>query len=127
MKSTYRVEDYGRLYIHEIVRWHGITLSITSDRGSQFTSHILRSFKKILGTHEKFSTAFHPDTDGQAERTIHTLGDMLTPCVIDFRGSWDDHLPLKDFSYNNSSHSSIAMAPFEALYGRRCRSPIEWF
>ena len=75
----------------------------------------------------KLSTAFHPQTDGQAERTIQTLEDMLRECVIDFRGNWDDHLPLIEFSYNNSYHSSIGMAPFEALYGRRCRSPVGWF
>ena len=75
----------------------------------------------------KISTAFHPQTDGQAERTIQTLEDMLRACVIDFRGNWDDHLPLIEFSYNNSYHSSIGMAPFEALYGRRCRSPVGWF
>ncbi|XP_060170518.1 uncharacterized protein LOC132601455 [Lycium barbarum] len=66
-------------------------------------------------------------TDGQAERTIQTLEDMLRACVLDFKGNWDDHLPLFEFSYNNSYHSSIHMAPFEALYGRRCRSPIRWF
>ena len=75
----------------------------------------------------KLSTAFHPQTDGQAERTIQTLEDMLRACVIDFKGNWDDHLPLIEFSYNNSYHSSIAMAPFEALYGRRCRSTVGWF
>ncbi|KAH0729411.1 hypothetical protein KY289_000599 [Solanum tuberosum] len=66
-------------------------------------------------------------TNGQAERTIHTLEDMLRACVIDFKGSWDDHLRLIEFAYNNSYHSSIQMAPYEALYGRRCRSPIRWF
>ena len=65
--------------------------------------------------------------DGQAERTIQTLEDILIACVIDFKGSWDDHLPMIEFAYNNSYHSSIAMAPFEALYGRRCRSPVGWF
>ncbi|XP_019244332.1 PREDICTED: uncharacterized protein LOC109224199 [Nicotiana attenuata] len=66
-------------------------------------------------------------TDGQAERTIQTLEDMLRACVLDFKGNWDDHLPLIEFAYNNSFHASIQMAPFEALYGRRCRSPIGWF
>ncbi|CAN4106287.1 unnamed protein product [Withania somnifera] len=66
-------------------------------------------------------------TDGQAERTIQTLEDMLRACVLDFKGSWDDHLPLIEFAYNNSYHSSIKMAPYEALYGRKCRSPIGWF
>ena len=75
----------------------------------------------------KLSTIFHPQTDGQAERTIQTLEDMLRACVLEFQGSWDDHLPLIEFAYNNSYHSSIEMAPFEALYGRRCRSPVGWF
>ncbi|GKB99450.1 putative reverse transcriptase domain-containing protein [Tanacetum coccineum] len=70
------------------------------------------------------STAYHPQTDGQSERTIQTLEDMLRACVIDFGGNWDVHLPLVEFSYNNSYHLSIRCAPFEALYGRKCRSPV---
>ena len=70
------------------------------------------------------STAYHPQTDGKNERTIHTLEDMLRVCVIDFIGSWDTHLLLAEFSYNNSYYSSIRCAAFEALYGRKCRSPI---
>ena len=73
-----------------------------------------------------FSTAYHPQTDGQSERTIQTLEDMLRACVLDFGGSWDAYLPLAEFSYNNSHHSSIGMPPFELLYGRRCRTPICW-
>ncbi|GJW37115.1 putative reverse transcriptase domain-containing protein [Tanacetum coccineum] len=72
------------------------------------------------------STAYHPQTDGQSERTIQTLEDMLRACVIDFGGSWDVHLPLAEFFYNNSYHSSIRCAPFEALYGRKCKSPVLW-
>ncbi|GKC32712.1 putative reverse transcriptase domain-containing protein [Tanacetum coccineum] len=72
------------------------------------------------------STAYDPQTDGQSEHTIQTLEDMLKACVLDFRGSWDIHLPLVEFSYNNSYHSSVRCAPFEALYGRKCRSPILW-
>ena len=75
----------------------------------------------------KFSTAFHSQNNGQAERTIQTLEEMLRACVIDFKGSWDDHLPLIEFSYNNSYHSNIGMAPFEALCGERCRSPVDFF
>ena len=80
-----------------------------------------------LGTRLDLSTAFHPQTDGQSERTIQVLEDMLRACVIEFGGQWDSFLPLAEFSYNNSYHSSIDMALFEALYGRRCRSPICWF
>ncbi|GKA07161.1 putative reverse transcriptase domain-containing protein [Tanacetum coccineum] len=75
---------------------------------------------------DDLSTAYHPQTDGQSERTIQTLEDMLRACVIDFSGSWDVHLPLAEFSYNNSYHSSILCAPFEALYGRKCRSHVLW-
>ncbi|GKE72334.1 putative reverse transcriptase domain-containing protein [Tanacetum coccineum] len=72
------------------------------------------------------SIAYHPETDGQSERTIQTLEDMLRACVIDFGSGWDKHLPLAEFSYNNSYHASIKAAPFEALYGRKCRSPVCW-
>ncbi|GKB44109.1 putative reverse transcriptase domain-containing protein [Tanacetum coccineum] len=79
-----------------------------------------------LGTKLHTSTAFHPQTDGQSERTIQTLEDMLRACVIDFGGNWDDHLPLVEFAYNNSYHTSIKMPPYEMLYGRRCRTPVCW-
>ncbi|GJQ98470.1 putative reverse transcriptase domain-containing protein [Tanacetum coccineum] len=70
--------------------------------------------------------SYHPETDGQSERTIQTLEDMLRACVIDFRNGWEGHLPLIEFSYNNSYHASIKVAPFEALYGQKCRSPVCW-
>ncbi|GKA98697.1 putative reverse transcriptase domain-containing protein [Tanacetum coccineum] len=82
--------------------------------------------QEALGTLLDMSTGYHPQTDGQSERTIQTLEDILRACVLDFRGSWDVHLPLVKFSYNNSYYSSVRCAPFEALYGRKCRSPIMW-
>ena len=94
VKSNYTTEDYARIYNNEIVSLQGIPLSIISDRGSQFTSHFWKDFQKRLGTQVKLSTVFHPQTDGQAERTIQTLEHMLRVCVIDFKESWDDHLPL---------------------------------
>ncbi|GKC82579.1 putative reverse transcriptase domain-containing protein, partial [Tanacetum coccineum] len=84
------------------------------------------SLQKALGTSLDMSTAYHPETDGQSERTIQTLEDMLRACVIDFGKGWINHLPLVEFSYNNSYHASIKAAPFEALYGRKCRSPVCW-
>ena len=114
VKTTYSAKDYARLYINCIVRLHGVALSIISDRGPQFTSHFWKSFQKGRGTQVNLSTTFHPQTDGQTKRTIQTLEDMLRACVIDFNGSWDDHLSLTEFSYNNSYHSSIQMAPYEA-------------
>ncbi|GJS18938.1 reverse transcriptase domain-containing protein [Tanacetum coccineum] len=82
--------------------------------------------KNALGTQLDMSTAYHPKTDGQSERTIQTLKDMLRACVIDFGKGWEKHLPLVEFSYNNSYHASIKAAPFEALYGQKCRSPVYW-
>nr|GEW60982.1 hypothetical protein [Tanacetum cinerariifolium] len=78
---------------------------------------------KALGTNLDMSTAYHPEIDGQSERTIQTLEDMLRACVIDFGKGWVKHLPLVEFSYNNSYHASIKVVPYKALYGRKCRSP----
>nr|GFB86820.1 putative reverse transcriptase domain, ribonuclease H-like domain, aspartic peptidase domain protein [Tanacetum cinerariifolium] len=87
---------------------------------------IYRSLQESLGTNLDMSTAYHPQTDGQSERTIQILEDMLHACVIDFGSGWEKHLPLAEFSYNNSYHASIKAAPFKALYGRKCRSPVCW-
>ncbi|GJT70994.1 putative reverse transcriptase domain-containing protein [Tanacetum coccineum] len=125
-REDYSMEKLERLYIGEIVARHGVHVSIISDRDGQFTSHFWRTLQKDLGTRLDISTAHHPQTDGQSERTIHTLEDMLRVCVIYFGGSWDVHLPLAEFPYNNSYHSIIRYAPFEALYGRKCRSPVLW-
>ena len=89
-----------------------------------FTSRFWQKLQEAMGTILDFSTAFYPQTDGQSERTIQTLEDMLRMYVMDLEGSWDDHLSLVEFAYNNSYHSSIEMAPYEALYGRKCRSPL---
>ncbi|GJT99677.1 putative reverse transcriptase domain-containing protein [Tanacetum coccineum] len=126
MRETDSTEKLTRLYMKEIVARHGIPVSIISDRDSHFTSRVWQSLHKALGTQLNLSTAYHPQTDGQSERTIQTLEDMLRACVIDFGNGWDRHLPLVEFSYNNSYHTSIKAAPFEALYDRKCRSPVCW-
>nr|GEX81654.1 putative reverse transcriptase domain-containing protein [Tanacetum cinerariifolium] len=126
VKTTDSMEKLTQLYLKEIVCRHGVPISTISDRDSKFTSRFWRSLQEALGTRLDMSTTYHPETDGQSDRTIQTLEDMLRACVIDFRGSWDRHLPLVEFSYNNSYHASIKVAPFEALYGRKCRSPICW-
>ncbi|GJX00819.1 putative reverse transcriptase domain-containing protein [Tanacetum coccineum] len=110
----------------EVVTRHGIPVSIICDRDPRFASNFWRSLQNALGTNLDMSTAYHPQTDGQSERTIQTLEDMLRACVIDFGKGWVNHLPLVEFSYNNSYHASIKAAPFEALYGRKCRSPVCW-
>ena len=127
VKVSYSVEEYAKLYLREMVRLHGVPLSIISDRGTQFTSQFWKSFQKGLDTRVKLCTNFHSQTDGQGESTIQTLEDLLRACVIDLKGNWDDHFPLNELAYNNSYHSSIGMASFEALYDRRYRSPIGWF
>ncbi|GJZ93362.1 putative reverse transcriptase domain-containing protein [Tanacetum coccineum] len=126
IKATDSMETLTRLYIKEIISRHGVPISIISDRDSHFTSRFWQSMQSALGTQLDMSTAYHPETDGQSERTIQTLEDMLRACVIDFGKGWERHLPLVEFSYNNSYHASIKAAPFEALYGRKCRSPVCW-
>ena len=97
-----------------------------SDRDPTFTSKFWGSLQQAMGTRLKFSTAFHPQTDGQSERTIQILEDMMRACVLDFGGSWIKYLPLMEFAYNNSYQATIGMAPYEMLYGRKCWSPLHW-
>ncbi|GJQ95901.1 putative reverse transcriptase domain-containing protein [Tanacetum coccineum] len=125
-RETDSMETITRLYIKEIVSRHGVPISIISDRDSHFTSKFWQSLQSALGTQLDMSTAYHPETNGQSERTIQTLEDMLRACVIDFGKGWEKHLPLVEFSYNNSYHASIKATPFEALYGQKCRSPVCW-
>nr|GEX98322.1 putative reverse transcriptase domain-containing protein [Tanacetum cinerariifolium] len=120
------LDKLARFYLNRIVARHGIHVSIICDRDGRFTSNFWRSFQKALGTNISMSTAYHPETNGQSERTIQTLEDMLRACMIDFGKRWVKHLPLCEFSYNNSYHTSIKAAPYEALYGRKCRSPVCW-
>ncbi|GJV22029.1 putative reverse transcriptase domain-containing protein [Tanacetum coccineum] len=126
MRETDPLEKLARMYLKEVVTRHGIPVSIICDRDPRFASNFWRSLQKALGTSLDMSTTYHPQTDGQSERTIQTLEDMLRACVIDFGNGWVKHLPLVEFSYNNSYHASIKVAPFEALYGRKCRLPVCW-
>ncbi|GJZ05391.1 putative reverse transcriptase domain-containing protein [Tanacetum coccineum] len=126
MREDYKMGRLARLYLNKIVFRHCVPILIISDHDSRFTSRFWQSMQKALGTRLDMSTTFHPQTDGQSERTIQSLEDMLRAYVLDFGGSWDVHLPLVEFLYNNSYHSSMRCAPFEGLYGRKCRSPIMW-
>ncbi|GJX71008.1 putative reverse transcriptase domain-containing protein [Tanacetum coccineum] len=125
-KENDPLEKLARLYLNRTVARHGIHASIICDRDGRFTSNFWRSFQKALGTDISMSTAYHPETDGQSERTIQTLEDMLRTCVIDFSKGWVKNLPLVEFSYNNSYHASIKVALYEALYGQKCQSPVCW-
>ncbi|KAL0536700.1 hypothetical protein IC582_025660 [Cucumis melo] len=125
-KSTYTASKWAQLYMSEIVRLHGVPVSIVSDRDARFTSKFWKGLQTAMGTRLDFSTAFHPQTDGQTERLNQVLEDMLRACALEFPGSWDSHLHLMEFAYNNSYQATIGMAPFEALYDKCCRSPVCW-
>src|SRR4051812_44843308 len=114
------------LYISRIVSLHGISLDISSDRGSIFTSRFWNSFQEAMGTRLNFSTAYHPQSQGQVERVNQVLEDILRACVISFGNIWEESLPFAELSYNNSYQASLRMDPFEVLYGRKRRTPLNW-
>ncbi|KAL4388638.1 hypothetical protein GQ457_09G019730 [Hibiscus cannabinus] len=124
--TTYTSDKLAEIYIREIVRLHGVPKLIVSDRDSKFTARFWDCLHIALGSRLNFSTSYHPQTDGQSKRVIPVLEDMLRCCIIDFQGSWEKQLPLVEFAYNNSYQASIQMAPYEALYGRRCRTLVCW-
>ncbi|GKB37669.1 putative reverse transcriptase domain-containing protein [Tanacetum coccineum] len=126
IRKDFKMDRLARLYLNEIVARHGVAILIISDRNSRFTSRFWKSMQEALGTQLDMCMAYHPQFDGQSEHIIQTLEDMLRACVMDFRGSRDVYLLLVEFSYNNSYHSSVRCAPFEALYGRKYHSPILW-
>ncbi|GKE89276.1 reverse transcriptase domain-containing protein [Tanacetum coccineum] len=115
IKENDPLDKLARLYLNMIVARHGISALIIYDRDGRFTSNFWKSFQKALGTNISISTAYHPETDGQSERTIQTLEDMLRACVINFGKGWVKHFPLAEFSYNNNYHASIKASPYEAL------------
>jgi len=126
VNTRYSTKRYAELYVERILCLHGIPKTIISDRGSQFTARFWEQLHTCLGTRVIRSSAYHPQTDGQTERINQILEDMLRACVLTYPQKWDQCLPLAEFSYNNSYQESIKMAPFEALYGRRCRTPLNW-
>src|SRR4051812_19907821 len=126
VRESITASQLADLYVSRIVSLHGVPLVINSDRGSLFTSRFWESFQNAMGTHLSFSTAFHPQSSGQVERVNQILEDMLRACVISFGKNWEKSLPFAEFAYNNSYQSSLNMAPFEFLYGRRCRTPLNW-
>ncbi|KAD3642141.1 hypothetical protein E3N88_31365 [Mikania micrantha] len=126
IQQGHLVSKLSEIFTQEIVRLHGTPVSIISDRDPRFTSHFWKGLQSAWGTRLRFSTAFHPQTDGQSERTIQTLEDMLRACALEWTGNWDEYLCLVEFAYNNSWHASIGMTPFELSYGRKCRAPICW-
>nr|GFA03902.1 reverse transcriptase domain-containing protein [Tanacetum cinerariifolium] len=126
IRETDPMDTLARICLKEVVTRHGIPVSIISDRDPRFASNFWKSLQNALGTRLDMSIAYHLKTDGQSKRTIQILEDMLHACAIDSGKGWVNHLPLIEFSYNNSYHASIKAAPLKALYGQKCRSPICW-
>jgi transposase InsO family protein len=126
VKVKHSTVTLAKLYFERILSLHGVPRTIVSDRGPQFVSKFWMELHKSLGTKVIHSSAYHPQTSGQTERVNQILKDMLRSCALTYHDQWDKCLPLAEFSYNNSYQESIKMAPFEALYGRRCRTPLNW-
>jgi transposase InsO family protein len=124
VKTTFGGATLARIYLKEIVTLHGIPRRIVSDSGTQFTSKFWLSLQQAMGTKLDFSTAYHPHSDGQTERVNKVLEDLLRAYELTFDRDWESNLPYAEFSYNNSYQVSIKMSPFEALYGRRCQTPM---
>jgi hypothetical protein len=126
VRDTYDITDVARVFVSEVIHFHGIPKKIISDRDSGFTSRFWTSLQSALGTQLNLSTTYHPETDGKTERVNQVMEDMLRMYVMDNQTQWEKYLPLVEFAYNNSFHSSIGMPPYEALYGRPCRTPLSW-
>jgi hypothetical protein len=126
VKTTYSGAKLAELYMSRIVCIHGVPKKIVSDRGYQFTSKLWEKHHESMDTMLNFSSAYHPQTDGQTKRTNQILEDMLRACALKYGNSWDKSLPYAEFLYNNSCQASIKMAPYQALYGCLCRTPLFW-
>jgi hypothetical protein len=125
VRTTYGGEKLAKLYIENIVKLHGVPSRIVSNRGTQFTSRFWKSLHKAMGTKLDFSSAYHPQTNGQTERVNQILEDMLRACVLTYGKDWEQSLPYAEF-YNNGYQASLGMSPFEALYVRKYRTPLMW-
>jgi hypothetical protein len=126
VKTSYNNIVLAELYMSRIVCLHGVLKKIVSHRGTQSTLYFWQQLHEALGKHLNFSLAYHPQTDGQTERTNQILEDMLRASALQDKLVWDKRLPYVEFSYNNSHQANLKMSPFQALYGRNCRTPLHW-
>jgi hypothetical protein len=126
VKANYSVSRLAELYVDNILKLHGAPRGIVLDRGTQFTAQFWKSLHASMGTELNYSTAFHPQTDGQTERVNQVLEDLLRACVLTYGFDWEKSLSYAEFLYNNSYQASLKMASFEALYDRKCRTPLMW-
>jgi hypothetical protein len=126
VKLTHKAANIVDVYMREIARLHGISKTIVSNRDPKFTSKFWKGLFNGTGTNLNFSTAYHPESDGQTERVNQVIEDTLMMYVMDKPSKWEDYLHLVEFSYNNGYQASLKMSPFEALYGRKCNTPVSW-
>jgi hypothetical protein len=126
VRIDYRVEKLANLYVDNILRLHGAPISIVSDRGMQWVSKFWKHLHKAIRTRLDYSTSYHPETNGQTKRVNQILEDILRACVLKYGSNWEKSLTHTEFSYNNNYQASLKMSPFEALYGRKCRTPLMW-
>jgi hypothetical protein len=126
VRDTYDVTDVAHVFVSEVICFHGIPKKIILDRDSRFTFRFWTSLQSALGTQLNLSTTYHPEIDGKTKRVNQVMEDMLRMYVLDNQTQWEKYLPLVEFAYNNSFHSSIRMPPYEALYGRPCRTSLSW-
>eukprot|EP00253_Pinus_taeda_P015083 PITA_15083 len=126
VQSAYEAMQIAHLFMQNVFRLHGLPKVIISDRDVKFTSTFWRTLFAELGTQLNFSTAYHPQTDGQTERVNQVLEDMLRAYVMMKPNQWEEYLHLVEFAYNNGYHTSTQLSPFEVLYGRKYRTPSSW-
>ncbi|MCO5570812.1 hypothetical protein L7F22_024540 [Adiantum nelumboides] len=126
VKITYTASDISRVFIKEIFRLQGLPKRIVSDRDAKFTSKFWTSLFQAIGTQLCFSTAYHPETDGQTERVNQVIEDILRAYCSQEPRKWVQHLPLVEYAYNSFDHRSIGMSPFKALYGQECIAPLNF-
>ena len=125
-KSTYKADAIAKIFMNDIFRLHGLPKEIVSNRDPKFTSNFWKGLFVDFGTKLNFSTAYHPQTNGQTERVNQVLEDILRMYVIEKPSKREDYLHLVEFAYNNKQQASLVKSPYEALYGRRCRTPVTW-
>jgi hypothetical protein len=125
-KTTYSGPQLAELYVSRIVCLHGVPKKFVYDRWTQFTLKFWERLHEALDTQLRFSSAYHPQTNGQTERINQILEDKLRACPLQYGRKWDKSLPYAEFSYNNSYQENLKMAPFEMLYGHRCQTPLFW-
>jgi hypothetical protein len=126
VRDTYDAIDVARVFVIEVIHLHGIPKNIILDRDSRFTSSFWTILQSSLGTKLNLSTTYHLEIDGKTKRVNQVMEDMLRMYVMDNQTHWEKYLPLVEFAYNNNFHSSIRMPPYEALYGRPCRTSLSW-